>query len=350
VPADASSVVLNVTVTDPTSVGFLTIFPSGGARPASSSLNFSAGQSVPNLVIAKVGSAGHISIYSFGGTVQVVLDVTGYFVPSGGGRLYTFPPYRTFDTRINARFNGTVAPVGPNQTFPLSLLGIGPTSTSHLSAILLNVTAANSTAGGYVTVWPTGDAFPSTSSLNFRPNQTAANAVIVKLGTSSDGQGNPTAGLSFYNATGSTDLIIDILGYFDDGSTPVGLTGTPLVFRALDQPTRVYDSRDSTPLSTKESRAVRVTGANTAGAAPWVAVLNVVATQTTAPSYLTLWPSSVPRPTASTLNWQPGDTVANFAGVAVPAAGAAAGLLGVYNEAGQADVVIDATGYFYPQT
>jgi hypothetical protein len=79
-------------------------------------------------------------------------------------------------------------------------------------------------------------------------------------------------------------------------------------------------------------------------------VLDVVATHTTAPSYLTLWPALIPRPNASILDWQPGDTVANFAAIAVPSVGAASGLLGVYNDDGQADVVIDATGYLYPQS
>jgi hypothetical protein len=76
-------VVLNTTATAATRSSFLTVFPSGGARPLASNLNFGAGQNVPNLVVARVGANGEVSIYNNQGTVNVVADVEGWYVSPG---------------------------------------------------------------------------------------------------------------------------------------------------------------------------------------------------------------------------------------------------------------------------
>lgn len=79
VAADASAVVLNVTVTEPTVAGYLTVFPSGQAVPMASNLNFVAGQTVPNAVTVKVGAGGKVGILNSGGCSHVVVDVVGYY-------------------------------------------------------------------------------------------------------------------------------------------------------------------------------------------------------------------------------------------------------------------------------
>jgi hypothetical protein len=79
VPAGATAVVLNVTVTDATDSSFLTAWPTGVTRPVASNLNFVAGQTVPNLVIVQVGSGGKVSLYNFAGSTDVIADVVGYY-------------------------------------------------------------------------------------------------------------------------------------------------------------------------------------------------------------------------------------------------------------------------------
>lgn len=78
VPVDASAVVLNVTVTDPAAAGFVTVFPCGVVQPTASNLNFVAGSTVPNAVIAKVGDGGKVCLFSSQAT-QLIVDVNGYF-------------------------------------------------------------------------------------------------------------------------------------------------------------------------------------------------------------------------------------------------------------------------------
>jgi hypothetical protein len=76
-----SAVVVNVTVTAPTSFGYVTAYGDGTARPTASNLNFVAGQTVPNLVIAPVGTNGKVALYNgSGGTAHLIADVAGWFV------------------------------------------------------------------------------------------------------------------------------------------------------------------------------------------------------------------------------------------------------------------------------
>ena len=56
VPGTAATVVLNVTVTGATAPGFVTVFPCGQPVPNASNLNFDAGATVPNAVVASVGT------------------------------------------------------------------------------------------------------------------------------------------------------------------------------------------------------------------------------------------------------------------------------------------------------
>ena len=78
VPLSASAVALNVTVTESTASGFLTVFPCGSSRPNASSLNFVAGQTVPNGVLTKVGTGGKVCLFSQV-PAHVIVDVNGYF-------------------------------------------------------------------------------------------------------------------------------------------------------------------------------------------------------------------------------------------------------------------------------
>ena len=100
VPANAAAAVLNVTVTNPAGAGFVTVYPCGQPRPNASNLNYVAGQNVPNLVIAKLGTGGKVCIYTFAPT-DLIADVAGYF-PAGADYAPIPNPTRILDTR-----NGT---------------------------------------------------------------------------------------------------------------------------------------------------------------------------------------------------------------------------------------------------
>jgi len=70
---------LNVTAVAPTANTFVTVYPSGTDRPLASNLNVTAGQVIPNMVLARVGPDGAVMMYNNGGVVDLVADVVGYF-------------------------------------------------------------------------------------------------------------------------------------------------------------------------------------------------------------------------------------------------------------------------------
>ena len=72
-----SAVILNATVISPSAMGFLTIFPAGTTKPVVSDLNYANGEIRPNLVVAKVGAGGKVSLYT-SASGHYVFDVAGW--------------------------------------------------------------------------------------------------------------------------------------------------------------------------------------------------------------------------------------------------------------------------------
>jgi hypothetical protein len=72
-------VTLNVSARNPTTGGYITVWPSGSARPTASNLNPKAGSDCSNAVMVKVGPDGKVMLFNYAGTVDVVVDVLGWF-------------------------------------------------------------------------------------------------------------------------------------------------------------------------------------------------------------------------------------------------------------------------------
>jgi hypothetical protein len=329
VPVDATAVVLNVTATGSTAGSFVTAYPLGTAKPNASNLNFTTGQTVANLVTVRVGDAGQVLFSTAVGATHLVVDVVGYYSIGTGDRFNPIAPSRSLDSRTaNGGWDGPIGPGAGNvRTLQVSgRNGVPATAT----AVVLNVTVADSDTGSFLQVWPTGSSQPNSSNLNFTAGQLAANLVTIKLGSA--GQ------VSFYNAVGHTDVIADVMGYFDP------TTGS--VFHPLGGPTRILDDRSgiglSGPWGPDQARALTVTGRNGIPAGATAVVMNTTVASPTVPSYLTIFPSGIPTPTTSNLIFEKSQIVANLTMVSLPPAGT----LGIYNQHGTVDVIADAVGYF----
>ena len=81
IPTDATAVVLNVTEVAGTASSLLTVYPYGTGMPKASNLNFAPGKVIANLVTVTLGQGGAVDIYNALGTVNVLADVEGWFVP-----------------------------------------------------------------------------------------------------------------------------------------------------------------------------------------------------------------------------------------------------------------------------
>jgi len=209
VPASGvTAVVLNLTATGPTAGGWVVAYPDGKARPAEgSNLNFTKGETIPNLVIVAVGSDGKVDLYNgSGGTVNLVADVQGYYTASGGSGLVPGAPVRVLDTRNGT--GGFSTPVAAGKDIALKVTGQDGVPATGVTAVVLNVTATGPAEGGYVTAYPDGQPRPAQgSNLNFTKGETIPNLVIVAVG--SDGK------VDLYNGSGGTvNLVADLQGYY----------------------------------------------------------------------------------------------------------------------------------------
>ena len=330
--AGVTAVALNVTVTNASGpLSWLTVWPKGAARPYASNLNFSAGVSVPNLVMAKVGADGSVSMFNQAGTVDVVADVQGWYSDSaaGGSTFVPVNPARVLDTRSGA-------PLGTEGTLQLQVTGVGGVPSAGVSAVVLNMTVDRASGPeSYLTVWPAGGARPTASNLNFSAGPAATNLVVAQVGA--DGR------VSVYNRVGTTHVIADVAGWFaapgGAGSRYTGIS-----------PSRILDTRDGTGRAGVAGRIgqgatidVPVTGVGGVPASGVTSiVLNVTVTDPTGPeSYLTLFPSGTARPVASNLNFVADETVPNLVVVRVQN-----GSVSIYNNVGSTHVIADVQGWF----
>ena len=343
VPANASAVVMNVTITNATDKGFVQVMPAGDPAliGTSSNLNVeSAGQTLPNLVTVAVGDGGKVTLYTQGGG-DLIADLVGYYVPSGGpttdGRYVALAPKRILDTRDGT---GQTAKrkLGAEESLDVHVLGAGGVPTGGVSAVAMNVTITNATAAGYVQVIPTGGATAIGASSNLNAvtaGQTVPNFVIVPVGTG----GNVT----LYSQSG-TDLVADVAGYFTDESADPAISGQ---FVAVT-PTRLLDTRDSTKPG--PGGTVIVDPAGTAGTKAGVTrdavaavAANITATEATAKGFVQGLPTGQAElGSSSNLNVErAGQTIANAATVTV----GNGGTLTLFTQNGT-HLVADMTGWY----
>jgi hypothetical protein len=329
--AGVQAVVLNATAVSPTEAGYITLYPQGTARPTISSLNFAPGQVVANLVTMPVGAGGMVTAYSPFGAVDVVFDIAGFYASETGPsglRYHPVAPTRLVDTRSGQ--GGQLGALGADTSVAFQVSGQAGVPSNGVSAVALNVTVTETTAPSFLTVHPADVALPVVSNLNFVAGATRANQVIVRL---------PSNGLiNVYNSAGSTQVIIDVVGYYDNNAD-----GEHGRFVALD-PVRVLDTRSDSPFAgtgALPDNSVLYVGATDEIATAYV--VNVTVTATTGSGFVTAFPyrddnSAVP--VASTLNYGPDETVPNHA--IVPTGP----YLGFYNTGATAHLIVDVFGAF----
>jgi len=421
---DITAIVANITAVNPSSSGFLTAYGAGQVPPATSTVNFIAGQTISNqATIATTeqnrtseGLGGEISVTNYQGSVDVIVDIQGYYTSDYSAPTpAATPPYYSSSDHVTDCANGSdiagncsvYYPLNPTRVVDtrngsgsqLSNETLGPDSQvnfyagdepfisggllpTNAEAVVLNVTVVNPSAPSFLTVWGTGTTQPATSNLNFPAGVTLANRVIVPLGNGGE--------VSILNWAGSTNVVVDLDGYFSDGlaqqalycasgsgsATCDGSTYYPLVTPERISDTRAhsgYEEQNQTmgpgDLETVNipSDACGYTGPSCSGPgfgpyfagdpppggtyfAPdtfYAADVNLTVTDTTGSSFLTVYPANDEKgqPLASDLNWVPGDIISNgdlvSTGTSSPYTA-----IEMYNYQGNADVIVDLYGYY----
>jgi hypothetical protein len=345
-PGVAKAVVLNVTGVGATANTYLSVYPSAGVAtplPLVSSLNLTAGLTAAVLVQVRVGAGDRVLFYNASGSTHLVVDVAGYFVTEdGSGRFHPTNPTRVVDSRIGA---GCAAALGPDRacSFDVRAAPSPVPASARPTAVVLNLTGVGATASTYLTAYPGGTVPPTASNVNVGVGAVRANLVTVKVGD--DGR------VVLRNAAGSTHVVVDVAGWYDD-------SGYGSAFHPLGTPLRVLDTRyglktalgATTPVASRGTIGVRAVGTLTTAygstripTGATALVTGLTGTAATASTYLTAFPGDAATPpTASNLNLAPGLTVPNLAIVRVPRSG----LVEVYNGAGTTHVLSDVFGYY----
>jgi hypothetical protein len=338
IPSNALSVTGNVTITHPSSVGYVALTVAATSKPSTSTINFSAKDTRANGVIAPLASNGTMAAVFIGkgsATTQFIVDITGYYVADGGATYVPVPTERILDTRAEDSLTPILEHKVP-ATFQVSGLGGVP---ENAIAVTGNVTVTGQERGGYVALTDEPTAEPKTSTINFPVGDNRANGVTMPLGTGG------TISATYVSAPGKhVHLIFDVTGYYVAGSS--GLVYAPL------PPGRLVDTRLGlgipSALAHKVPGTTQITGRY---AVPTSAVAisgNVTVTRETSLGYVALTDEPVAQPTTSTINFPAGDTRANGFTARLSTGTGKLSATFVGRSGATTALIIDVTGYFLP--
>ena len=157
-----------------------------------------------------LGPNGSIAVATAKGSVDVLVDLLGYYEPGpdGGTVFHWFPPTRVLDSR-------TLGPTpsdgawGPRETRSQQV-SVPDSFQSNMRprAVVVNLTAVDATQDTHLTVWASGGPKPTSSSINLPAGDTRANLVVVPTGYGDT--------IDIYNSAGDVHVLIDVVGYLTD--------------------------------------------------------------------------------------------------------------------------------------
>ncbi|MBI4909492.1 MAG: hypothetical protein HY820_38090 [Acidobacteria bacterium] len=206
IPSTAQAYSLNITVVPRNTLGYLSVWPAGSSQPLVSTLNSFDGQVVSNAAVVPSGTNGAINVFVTD-TTDVIVDINAYFASGSGASFFSLTPCRVADTRLGSGKTGAFgapSPIGGTvRSMPIPQSGCQVPSDAV--AYSLNVTVVPLRPLSYLTVFPTGGLQPLVSTLNSFSGAVVANAAIVPAGQE--------GAVSFF-VTDTTDLVVDINGYF----------------------------------------------------------------------------------------------------------------------------------------
>lgn len=306
VASDALAVGLNFTAVNPTGNGYLTVYPCGTTQPTASNLNFRAGKTIANLVVAEPGTNGQVCVFSSAET-DLLVDVSSVVLP--GSTYVPVDPARLLETRtgpgndtIDGLFEGQ-GQRGAGTTLQLDVADRGGVPADAL-AVVVNIAAVSPAANGFVTVYPCGVTRPTASNLNAQTGVTVSTAAVVEIGT---------AGRICIYTSMATHMLVDV-----NTVVPASTRYEPVT------PARLLETRSGMGNVTIDG-LFQGGGVGTAGSEIELTVWNrggigsaaktvsltIVAISPATGGFITVYPCGTPRPTASNLNLVAGRTIAN---------------------------------------
>jgi hypothetical protein len=213
-----AAVAVQVLAQNPTQDTSLTLYPADAGRPAQPDVRLSRGMMRSNFALVKVSAGGWIKIANEQGTVSVSVDVSGYYSAAGlpasygtGGAYFTYEaPGTILDTK--AWNIGAL----PHDYYINAPVNFTATDTPHVKSLAVQITAYGSTGSGTITAFASNAGASSTQVLAYAPNTTTTNFAIVPAGlVYVSGRNYPSISL-LNRGSRSVQLIMTIVGFYDD--------------------------------------------------------------------------------------------------------------------------------------
>jgi hypothetical protein len=352
IPSTAQAIVGNITVLNGGSqTGFLTIYPSGQSLPLAANMIYGPGAILSNGFTVGLGANGEFNIFGER-TIDVVVDISGYYAPPQPAGLYYHPlpkPIRLLDTRAgqgNCDSVSTPIPAGTSLTTQARVTCESLTIPAAAQAIVGNATVINGSGQtGYLTIYPNGVPVPLAANIIYFPGQVLSNAFTTTLSAGGE-----------FNIFGerAIDMAIDVAGYYSTEANDVN--GAGLLFTPLVRPLRIMDTRASqgncdnvgTPIAAGTSIAVpgRITCESITIPAVAQTVIGTVTVINSNPlaGFMTMYPDGVPQPLAANMVYFPGQVLSNAFVVGL---NTTTGQFRVFGER-TIEAVVDVSGYFAP--
>jgi hypothetical protein len=344
IPATATAVAVDITVTSQTSNGNIVTYADGSERPITSSTNYTTGYNATGYQIVPLGQDGKIALYNAStGTTHLIVDITGYFTSDAtltGDQTYhplnpapADPAVNTGTSLANTNLTGSTPYVVPaGKAFTMNVTGVD-SIPSTATGVAVNLTTLYETGSGYLKVYPTGTSPSADTTLSYQTSYLTSISADVPLGTGGT--------ITIVPEDSATRVIAAISGYYT--------TDTSGQAYHTVNPTRLVDTRNGIGGSTGAvgSKATyTLSSANaqqiTTVANPTLALM-VTETAATVDGNFTVYPDGTTRPTTQNLSWITGQDFANLA----PTPEGTDGAVDIYNAStGTTQLVIDTSGYF----
>ena len=316
VPANAKAVVLNITAVGPVASGWVTAYPCDVGQPNASSLNMFTGRTVANLAITKLSADGKLCLF-VSQTTHLLVDVLS--IMPAGSEIEPVVPQRLLDTRPTGETLDHLAEqtgaLAAGETLTLHLAGRGDVPVGA-KAVVLNITAVSEQGDGYLKAYPCDVAAPNASVANYQSLVPKASETIVSLSAGGD--------VCIFSSR-ATYLLADAVGYFPSASTYLALTPARLLETRPGGGANVtvdHQFEGGGPRAAGSTLAVTVSARGGVPAGPHTVVLDVAAVGSPGPGFIAVYPCGQVRPSVSSVNMLPGNTVNNHVVVATGTGGA----------------------------
>lgn len=303
-PDGASAVSANFTVTGGAGSGYLVAWNCATPMSTSSTLNFKGSEPVSNESVVPLDADGSVCVYS-PTSVEIIIDVKGFFSAASTSRFVEVAPTRALDTRSGL---GGSTRLQAGQMIEVTLPGM----VAGATGVMLNVTSIlPSNIWGWVTVYDCGT-MSGPESLYPLVGEVRPNTVTTSLSASGT--------VCLYTSVG-VDMVIDIFGYMVPGTTTGYTSSTP--FRWADTRksyTAMNFGTSGGRMSAGQVITMQIAGGRGVPSSAKAVSFNVTATDAAVAGYLTVYPCGSMPPT-SNLNFRTADAAANSGTVALSSSG-----------------------------